>query len=79
MKDIRTLHGKIEYGHWSGHLPSKPRSYLVMNATYEVMRKALEQGHTIRVGNSPKRVKGLLSRVNSRYHGFTIRTIHVID
>jgi hypothetical protein len=79
MKSLWTLKGDIEFGRWSGHLPNMKPSYLVTEATYDTIQNALDHGDKVRVGNSPKRTKGLISKVNSRYHGFCIRTIHIID
>jgi hypothetical protein len=78
MKDLRDLAG-VEFGEWSGQLPGAAKSYLVQFGTFVAAEMFLSRGYRVVVGNYRERVDGvLLSQVNSRFHGKSIRTIHAV-
>lgn len=78
LKDIQNTN--LIFGDWSGQLPNLNRSYLVQNHTFKSIMAALSAGKKVYVGNYPKRKNAeIISHVNSRYHGRSIRTIHVIN
>lgn len=81
MKNILDLNtnseGKLILGQWLGQWSGSSRSYMVKNETFEKMQLALDHGKTVMVGNAPRGDGDMISRVNSRYHGWSIRTIRV--
>lgn len=79
MRDLRKLNlTNIEYGKWSGQLPHLNKSYLVQDRTAENLIKLDRKGTKIVVGNSPYGPGEMISQVNSRYHGYSIRTIRAL-
>ena len=78
MRDLRELNANVELGSWSGQLPSLNRSYNVQNKTAEKIEQLSSEGYTIVVGNHHSGAGIMVSQINSRFHGRSIRTIRAI-
>ncbi len=76
--DDTKFDGKLVFGQWSGQLPHENKSYGVLNSTFDIIIGALKTGQTVYVGNSPGRNAECIAQFNSRYHGRSIRTIHIL-
>ncbi len=78
MRDLRKING-IEFGSWSDHAPGHPCGYMCTSATAAKIEAALAAGERVLVGNSPRGRGRMLSKINSRFHGYTIRTIRAVQ
>ncbi|MEW6214111.1 MAG: hypothetical protein AB1478_02735 [Nitrospirota bacterium] len=63
---------------WGQHAPGHPLSGKIWNTTADKIRQAVNDGKTIVIGNNPTKKLGKIAQVNSRFHGWSIRTIHAV-
>ena len=78
MKNLHNLDVAIDFGSWSGQLPHMSKSYMVRDETAEKIVRYAKNGYKIIVGNYPGGKGKTLSCINSRYHGYSIRTIRAV-
>ena len=79
ITDVLNLNGNVVITvRHPRHAPGHPMTDRIANATYEKCVAALSAGKTILIGNAPNGAGEMIARVNSRYHGKTIRTIRAV-